>query len=109
MIIRPKTFYYHFKRDPEQGINHGAYYVLGLGMNTEKRDQHFVVLKPLYYCNPRHIDEQGISYQIRPIAFFDSSIQRDEYCGPRFVEITNPAIISELKKHELFHSDYLDE
>jgi hypothetical protein len=109
MIIKPQTFYYHFKREPEKGVNHGAYYVLGLGMNTEQRDSHYVILKPLYYCEPGHEDEKGISFQVRPVEFFDSHIDRGYYKGPRFNLIEDTKVIQELISHPLFKDNYIDD
>jgi hypothetical protein len=107
--IQPSTFYYHFKRDPNKGLEDGAYYVLGLGMNTEDRSQISVILKPLYYCDPQKTDEKGISYQIRPLEYFVTPIDRESYTGPRFKLITDQKIIDQLKDHPLFASKFLDE
>lgn len=107
--IKPGQFYYHFKRNPDMGVEHGAYYCLGLGMNTEDRSEHYVVLKPLYYCDPRKEDEGGISYQVRPIDYFITPIDREYYAGPRFQYISDPAVINQLRETELFSSQYLDQ
>ncbi len=106
--IQPGQFYYHFKRDKSQGIEHGAYYILGLGMNTENRSQKSVICKPLYYCNPRHTDEIGISYQIRPIEFFIGVVDRENYKGQRFTVISDMEVIEKLKQTELYNSKFLD-
>jgi hypothetical protein len=106
--IKPGQMYYHFKRDPEKGIEHGAYLVLGLGINTEDRNILYVVTKPLYFCDPRQPDELGKSFLIRPVEYFTDSIAREHYSGPRFWLITDEKTISALQQSELFRSHYLD-
>ncbi len=45
-MIQPNQFYYHFKKDDSKGIEHGAYLILGIGLNTENRNQRYVITKP---------------------------------------------------------------
>jgi hypothetical protein len=106
--IKPNQFYYHFKRDPDQGIEHGSYYILGIGKDTEDRSKHYVITKPLYYCNPRQSDEAGVSLLVRPIEYFVGEVDRKEYKGARFVLITDIKIIKYLQQTDLFRSQYLD-
>jgi hypothetical protein len=108
-LPQPGEFYYHFKRNADRGLEDGVYYVVGIGMHTENRSEHFVVLKPLYYCEPRKEDEKGISLQIRPLDKFLSEIDRVTYKGPRFWEIEDSATIEYLKNTFLFNSKFLDE
>jgi hypothetical protein len=106
--ITPDQLYYHFKRDPDQGLEHGAYLVLGIGKDTEDRSKHYVITKPLYYCNPRHLDERDVSYLCRPIEYFNGEVTRDNYQGPRFSLITDQKIINYLLQRPLYSSPYLD-
>jgi hypothetical protein len=107
--INPGQIYYHFKRDPEKGVEHGSYLVLGLGINTENRNLIYVVTKPLYFCEPRQCDEKGISYLLRPIEFFVDKIYRENFKGERFVLITDESVLNEIKSKPLFNSEFLDE
>ena len=108
--IKPGQLYYHFKRKPEQGVEHGAYLVLGLAHDMEDRSKTLVVIKPLYYCNPRNESEEGISYFVRSLELFTDSVDRPEhnYNGPRFTLITDERIIHQLQAYPLFSSKYLD-
>lgn len=78
-------------------------------MHTENRSEHYVILKPLYFCDPRKPDEKGISYQVRPLEFFEGDINRPEYTGKRFTLIEDTVVIEKLKQEFLFSSDYLEE
>ena len=53
-------------------------------------------------------DEEDVSFQVRPIEFFNGYVNRVEYQGPRFTLIEDQRIITELKKTFLFNSTYLD-
>lgn len=105
----PGHIFYHFKRNPNLGIEHGAYLIQGVGKNTEDRQQHFVILKPLYYCNPRQVDEQNVSYELRPLDYFFGDVNRPGYIGKRFTLITDDKLIAYLKQTFLYTSKYLDE
>lgn len=109
-LVKPGQLYYHFKRKFEKGVEHGAYLVLGLAHDMEDRSKVLVVIKPLYYCEPKNELEEGVSYFVRPLELFFDSIDRPEYnyIGPRFVLITDEVILSQLQKHPLFSSKYLD-
>ncbi len=108
--IKPGQIYYHFKRKSEKGIEHGAYLILGLAHDMENRTRVLVVIKPLYYCEPRNESEKGISYFVRPLELFIDSVDRPEsnYYGPRFTLIKDETVLQELQRHPLFSSKYLD-
>ena len=106
--VKPGEFYYHFKRDPSKGLEDHAYYVFGLSQGTEDRTKINVVYKPLYYCDPRQPDEEGISFHSRPYDMFIEMVDKPDYQGPRFIKITNESIINQLKKAPLFTSKYID-
>jgi hypothetical protein len=106
---RPGQIYYHFKRQPEKGLEHGAYLVLGIAKNTENRSEHFVITKPLYFCEPRQSDESGVSYLVRPIDSFLGSVDRAEYQGKRFELVTDEDILTQLRQTFLYTSSYLDQ
>jgi hypothetical protein len=105
---KPGQIYYHFKRQPEKGVEHGAYLVLGVAKNTEDRNEHFVITKPLYFCDPRQTDEADVSYLVRPIDSFLGSVDRAEYSGKRFVQINDEEILTQLRHTFLYRSSYLD-
>ena len=108
--IKPGQLYYHFKRKSEKSVEHGAYLILGLAHDMEDRSKVLVVIKPLYYCEPKNELEEGISYFVRPLELFTDSVDRPEYNynGSRFTLITDEKILQELQKHLLFSSRYLD-
>src|SRR6478672_6511035 len=105
---KPNQIYYHFKREAEKGVEHGAYLVLGVGMNTEDRSDLHVILKPLYFCDPRWPDEKGISYQVRPLENFLEQVNKPElnYSGPRFKLIEDEETLAKLRTVFLFSSQF---
>jgi hypothetical protein len=107
--VKPGQFYYHYKRRPEKGTFDHAYYVLGVGMNTEDRTDFHVIYKPLYFCDPRHEDEQGVSFHVRPYDMFIENVVVDRVVKPRFELITDPELIEQLKTSPLFGSEFIDE
>jgi hypothetical protein len=93
----PKTgaLYYHKKHDPQLGINHHTYRIVGVGFNTENQEEVFVGYRPLYK-QEKVYEVQG--FNLRPLAMFMEP--------GRFIEITDPTLIAELEKieKELYNS-----
>jgi len=83
--------------------------VLGLSQNMEQRDQVFVVLRPLYFCTPRHESEQGVSFFVSEFSMFIDTVNKPEYRGPRFFLIQDQNIINQLEKCFLYSHKYLDD
>jgi hypothetical protein len=107
-LVKPRQFYYHFKHDPKKEINDHTYLVIGIGQDTENRENYFVIYKPLYFCQPKKLDEVGVSFHIRPYQMFVENVQKPEYNGPRFVQIIDKELIAELKLSPLYSSKYMD-
>ena len=88
-------FYYHYKHDPLKGIEHYAYYVLGIGINTEDdcgpRDANLVAYMPLYKDSPAKI-------WLRPVEMFLDNVTKEEKTFPRFSKIEDEGIKAELSK-----------
>jgi hypothetical protein len=107
--IKPGEFYYHFKRDLSKGLENHAYLIVGVGQDTEDRTKYYVVYKPLYFCDPRHEDEKGVSFHVRPYDMFIEHVDRPDYHGPRFIQITDDKTIKYLKNTPLSGSAFMDE
>ena len=90
-------YYYHFKRDPEKGVNHHAYRIIGTGVHTETEEV-FVVYQSLYKEDGRRIDRYSVDYNIRPLSMFCEDVSRNDYQGPRFQRIQDEAVLEQLKK-----------
>lgn len=84
-------YYYHYKHDPKQGINHYAYYVVGIAKHTET-DELMVVYKTLYFNDWM----EGLELCVRPVIMWSEQITKDNYSGPRFRLMTS-AEVEELK------------
>jgi|GEM_PF-2715944 len=105
---KPREIYYHFKRQPVLGIEHGAYLILGVAKNTEDRNQHFVVTKPLYFCDPQQNDERDVSFLVRPVEYFYDYVDRPSFQGKRFELITDDSTLQTLRLSFLYTSSFLD-
>ena len=88
--IYPGEFYYHFKRNPDLGLENHPYVIIGIAQDTEVRAKYSVIYKPLYFCDPKKEDEKGISFHSRPYEMFIETAEKPEYFGPRFIKITDP-------------------
>jgi hypothetical protein len=93
-------FYYHYKHDPAGAINNYAYYIDGVGHHTEDdcrpMDQHMMVYRPLY--DSAFVYKNGKMFDLRPLHMFYEPADWQGKSVQRFVKITNPAVIEELKK-----------
>jgi len=76
-------FFYHQKHDPEKGIDHHAYEVIGIGFHTEDETE-MVVYRPLYRS-----DHQ---FFVRPLSMWNE--MKDGI--PRFIEIVDEKLIQRL-------------
>jgi hypothetical protein len=96
-----KGFYYHYKHDPRGSIYDYAYEVLGIGLHTEGNHSEmspkdlFVVYRPIYEA---YVYKMGKMFDIRPLDMFMGEVEKDGKVLKRFTQITDPNIISELKK-----------
>ncbi|MEK7646620.1 MAG: DUF1653 domain-containing protein [Patescibacteria group bacterium] len=97
-------FYYHYKHDPSGTINDYAYEVVGVGFHTEDDvrpgEAHFIVYRPLYEASVYKASKVlGIPcFDNRPLEMWMENIEKEGRSFPRFQKITDPTIISELKK-----------
>jgi hypothetical protein len=108
-IIKPGEFYYHFKRNPDLGLENHAYLIVGIAQDTEDRTKYSVCYKPLYFCDPKKEDEKGVSFHSRPYEMFIEMVDKQEYSGPRFIKITDPETIKYLKNTPLYGSLWMGE
>lgn len=90
---RKGDFYYHSKHDPAGPLNNYAYEVVGIARHSE--DESLLVLYvPLYendWMSPA-------DYQARPLAMWQETVTKDGVEMPRFMLITDEAVIAKLKK-----------
>src|SRR5438067_2074659 len=97
--VPEKGFYYHYKHDPSGPINDYAYEVVGVGVHTEDdcrpEDTNMVVYRPLYESP---VFKAGKLFDLRPLAMWMGEVVKNGKTFPRFQKITDPKIISELKK-----------
>jgi hypothetical protein len=93
-----KGFYYHYKHDPSGVVNNYAYEVMGIGHHTEVdglAESAMVMYRPLYDAP---VYKLGKHWDLRPLAMFMETVEKDGKTMPRFQKITNPEIITELEK-----------
>lgn len=97
-------FYYHYKHDPKGTQHNYAYEVLGVGFHTEDDtrlgEEHFVVYRPLYEASIyRAAQELGVPcFDNRPLEMWMENVEKEGKTVPRFLEITDKSVISELEK-----------
>jgi hypothetical protein len=96
---RPEPgYYYHYKHDPTKGVDDYAYYIYGVGHHTEDdcrpEDQFMQVYRPLYNA---FVFEHGKMFDLRPLRMFYEPVQWQGKEVERFVRITDPKIIDELR------------
>lgn len=97
--IPSKGFYYHFKHDPTGPVNNYAYEVIGVGIHSEDdcdpNDAVMVGFIPLYDCP---LADQLHLFQIRPLAMWMGEASVGGMRVPRYVRITDPNVIAQLKR-----------
>lgn len=81
-------YYRHYKHNPAEGAGNYTYEVLSDGTHTEKGEK-FVIYRALYGTG---------EYWLRPFEMFFENVEKDGTTFPRFTQITDPAIITELEK-----------
>jgi hypothetical protein len=87
-----KGFYYHYKHDPEKGINDHAYEVIGIGMHTEDRSL-TVIYRPLY----KNTFLPPADFCARPYEMFIENVEKNGKTVPRFQKITDREIIAQIE------------
>jgi hypothetical protein len=92
----PKGFYRHYKHDPTVDFNNYTYEVIGLGRNTEEKDdkEYTVLYRPLY----KNDWMEPALYQSRPYTMFIEKINKNGDIIPRFTLITDQETISKLEE-----------
>ena len=93
-IVPAPGFYYHYKHDPEKGVQDYAYEILGAGIHTEE-DQCFQVYRPLY--EEAFVFQHGKMFDLRPLAMAMENVIVNSMEMPRFRLITDTSVIRELK------------
>lgn len=96
--VPERGFYYHYKHDPNGPINNYAYDVMGVGCHTEDdcrpEDANMVVYRPLYEAS---VYKAGELFDIRPLEMFMENVTKDGQTFPRFRNITDPTVTTQLK------------
>jgi len=97
---RPESgYYYHFKHDPAGPLNNYAYYIYGVGHHTEDdcrtEDSFMQVYRPLYENSYAY--RNGGLFDLRPLYMFYKPAIREGREVPRFTQITDAAVITELQ------------
>lgn len=92
-------FYYHYKHDPQGTVNNYAYLILGAGHHTEDdarpEDTFMQVYWPLYES---YVYTHGNMFDLRPLDMALDTVENESYTGPRFIKITDEAVLAELKQ-----------
>ena len=97
-----KTFYYHYKHDPNGEVNNYAYEVLNIGHHTEIShgedggidESMMVVYRPLY--ESAFVYKAGKHWDVRPFEMFLEEVTKDGKTFPRFQKIIDPEVIIRL-------------
>lgn len=92
MQIPEKGFYYHYKHDESIAWNNHAYEVTGIARHTE--DKSFLVLYVPLYENDWF---KPANHQARPLELWFNDVEWEGKTMPRFVRITDPAIVEKLE------------
>lgn len=89
--------YYHYKHNPEKGIQDYAYEVIGVGVHTEDdcrhEDAHMVIYRPLYEAA---VFKAGKLFDLRPLQMWMGNVTVHEKTVARFQRITDPDTIEKL-------------
>ncbi|HEX5774762.1 MAG TPA: DUF1653 domain-containing protein [Candidatus Paceibacterota bacterium] len=92
-------FFYHYKHDPNGPVNNYAYEVLGPGHHTEDdcrpEDAFMMSYRPLY--ESAYVYKLGKLSDLRPLAMWMDTIEKDGKMMPRFRRIEDPKVIQELE------------
>ena len=91
-------YYYHYKHKSDGAVNNYAYYIYGVGRHTEDdcrpEDRFMQVYRPLYEA---FVYKNGKMFDLRPLQMFYEPATVNGESVPRFVKITDPSMIAELK------------
>jgi len=91
MRVPERGFYYHYKHDPVQGIEHHAYEMIGLARHSE--DESLLVrYRPLYVST--HLGEAD--EYVRPLPLWDVLVEWEGKTLPRFTRIEGQEVIAKL-------------
>lgn len=93
-----KGFYYHYKHDPDRGVNDYAYEVLNIAYHTEIEWEigAFVIYRSLYDSSNSFIENKH--WNARPFEMFMEDVTKEGKTFKRFSKIEDPDIITELEK-----------
>lgn len=89
-----RGFYRHYKHDPSKDWNNYHYEVVGIAWHTEL-DDHLVLYRPLY-GDSAYL--KGADLAARPLAMWVDNVTKDGKTFPRFVQITDPDLITRLQE-----------
>ena len=92
-------YYYHFKHDPDGPINNYAYYIYGVGHQTEDdcraEDAFMQVYRPLYEASYAY--RNGGLFDLRPLHMFFEPAEWKGKKVSRFTRILDPEVIAKLE------------
>lgn len=103
--VPEKGFYYHYKHDSAGPVENYAYEFMGVGHHTEDdcrpEDALLAVYRPLYDA---FVYKNGRMYDVRPLAMFMESVEKNGTTMKRFTRITDPSVIAvlEAKRSEMY-------
>jgi hypothetical protein len=66
------SIWYHFKHDSSKGINHMAYEILGVAINTST-DEMMLAYKALYDVKDSNHEDLGEDFYVRPVGEWEES------------------------------------
>ncbi len=87
--------YYHYKHNPLGPANNYAYYLVGIGCDTET-GQFLALYLPLY--SEASVYQAGKLYDVRPLTMWLENVTVDGKTIPRFAKIVSPRIVEYLEK-----------
>ena len=105
MNFPEKGFYYHYKHDPQNGIDDCLYEVVGTAFSTESAGVHsdnpedffedeVVIYRPVF--SDSLVLKAGRDFWTRPVKMFLENIEKDGVSVPRFTKVTDPDTIEKL-------------
>jgi len=90
------SVWYHFKHDPNKGVNHMAYQIVGIAIDTTT-EKFLVVYKALYDVRESDHGYQGEDFYTRSLLDWVKPIQVNDQIFTRFTEVSESLKIAIIK------------